>query len=63
MIDMFLTCVKGQTITDVLSHTKREGMQSCPVALLALELLKYFKILFSETTENEKLLLIAPLRW
>ena len=48
-----MTCVSGHPITDALSRTKREGMPSSPVALLALKLLRYFKILFSETIENE----------
>ena len=53
MTDTVITCVKGHTITDALSRTKREGKPSSPVAWLALKLLRYFKILlFSGTIEN-----------
>ena len=52
MTDELIICVSGQTIMDALSLTKREGIPSSPVALLALKAFRYFKTLLSETTKK-----------
>ena len=51
--DKFITCLNGQAMMDALSLTKRAGIPSKPVVFLAPSLPRHFKILFSDTMENE----------